>query len=147
MKLGTAILIGGGLLALSYSATLKRVRPQLTLRTIRVRLGKISLQGNRFRIAIIISNPTSDNIVVRSVVGEVYLNGKKIGTVESFERTDIAPNAKTTIYLELRLLALQVYDTILDFVNNDKINIDLGMTGTINVNDRPWPVHLSYDVV
>lgn len=144
---GLGLLVLGIAAIAAYRGAVRRVTPQLTARVIRVRLGRVTLQGNRFRVAVIISNPTSEAITVRSVVGEVYVNGKKVGTVESFETTVIQPNAKTTLYLELRILAMQMYDTILDLVNDEKINIELGMTGTINVDNRPWPIHLSYEMV
>lgn len=119
----------------------KRVTPALTARSIRVRLGKVYFEGNRLKVAFIVSNPTSDTIRVRSVVGEVYVNGNKLGNVESFETVDILPNAKTTLNVEVRIMALQLVKTV-EQLTQKKLAIEIGFTGTLNINNRPTPMQI-----
>lgn len=104
-------------------------------------MGKIKFQGNRLSVALIISNPTSDKITVRSVVGEIYINGYKLGNAESFTTTEILPNAKTTLYVEVRLMALQVYKMMTDLVNK-KIVLEVGFTGSVNINNKVVPMQI-----
>lgn len=139
------LFVGVGVAAIMAVANTRRtVRNELTARVIRVRLGKMRFEGNRLKVAVIISNPTSENIIVRSVVGEVYLNGKKVGNVETFDKVDVLPNQKTTLYLDVRLMAPQLISVYADLLNSKKIAIEIGLTGTINVNNLATPFQVNY---
>lgn len=128
--------------AVIYAIGRPRITPQLTARALRVRVGKLGIEGNRLKVALIISNPTSNNIVVRSVVGEVWLNGVKVGNVESFVETVVAANKKTTLYTDVRLMALQLFEVYREITaaDNKKIRLDIAFTGTVNANNMAIPV-------
>lgn len=145
MKGGQFIALGAVAALLVWGAARWRVVPQMVTRSIRLRLGKISFQGNRLKVAIIISNPTSDKIIVRSVVGELYINNKKIGNVESFATTEILPNNKTTLYVEVRLMALQLVETYKNLLEQKGFKIEVGLTGSININNKLVPFRVNYD--
>jgi LEA14-like dessication related protein len=133
--------------ALLFAAARYRVAPQMVTRSMRLRLGKISFAGNWLKVAVIISNPTSDAININSVVGELYINGKKVGNVESFVQTVIQPNAKTTLYLDVRLMAVQLLKTYQELLEQKGFNVEIGLTGSINVNNKVTPFQIYYDVL
>lgn len=132
--------------AFAYNRSSNTIDQQLQFRTVRVRAGKIKLKGNRLEVGIIISNPSSDSPVINSVVGEVYLNGRKLGNVENFTRTVVKPNDKTTLYLDVRVMLLQLLTELNDMANK-KLKVELGLTGSMNINDRVVPMHFKYDVI
>lgn len=138
-----AVLVG----ALAWAAARYRVAPQMVTRSVRVRLGKIRFDGNRLKVGVIVSNPTSRDIAVNSVVGELYINNKKVGNVESFVKTVIHGNAKTTLYLDVRLMALQLVDTYKKLLEQKGFKLDIGLTGTINIDDTITPFQIKYDVL
>lgn len=112
----------------------------------RIRIGKVTLLGNRPQVTFIVSNNDSQPIEIKSVVGEVYLNGIKFGNVERFEPITIKPNAKTYVDVSIRLMALQIAKIIEQFMN-EKVKIIFSFTGSINVNDRPTPIQVNYKIV
>jgi LEA14-like dessication related protein len=135
-----AVVAAGALQSLQTS------RRQLQARTIRIRAGRIRFEGNRLIVPLIVSNPNSETVVVRSVVGEAWLNDNKVANVEMFKEVPIKANDKTTIDLNMRLMALQLVDTVLDMMNK-KLAVNIGFTGSVNVDNRVTPVSLNYKIV
>lgn len=134
------------LAAIALLNTSRTVDRELTARVIRVRAGRVKFKGNRLEVAMIISNPTSSDIVVNSVVGEVYLNGRKFGNVESFVKTIIKANNKTTLYLDVRIMLPQLMTELLDMANK-KLSVQIDMTGSINVDNQVMPLSLAYKII
>ena len=132
--------------AASALQSLQTSRRQLQARTIRVRPGRLRFEGNRLIVPLIISNPNSETVIVRSVVGEAWLNDNKVANVEMFKEVPIKANDKTTIDLNMRLMALQLVDTVLDMMNK-KLSVQIGFTGSVNIDNRVTPIALNYKVV
>lgn len=133
---------------LAYNQTLKRATTQLHYRTVRIRAGRLRFEGNRLIVPLIVSNPNSEDITVRSVVGEAWFNGNKVGNVEMFDTVVVKANKKTTIDLNVRLMALNIVDAILDMYNEKGAgNVEIGFTGTVNVDNKPMPIQMRYKVL
>src|SRR5688572_4293065 len=55
------------------------------------------------RVRVNVQNPSNEQFTIRSISGNVFANGEKIGLVSMFETVVINPNAQTELPLDILL--------------------------------------------
>lgn len=111
---------------------------------------KISFQGLTPVIELLIGvqNPTNDFFTIKSLSGNVDVNGNAAGNVSMFTSTTISANSQTSLPLTIRLSIAEIADQIIEIIRGGagvaaKIHLD----GTINVDGTLLPLDLTYKII
>lgn len=139
MKIGNLIAIGALGFGLWYILRKKSVatNAQFSFEKLDVNIPK-----QKVIMTLGVMNPTNNTITFNSVVGALLLNGNQVATIESYDKTIIAPTAKTNIVLSLRPSVIGIFQTIKDVwkskLQGAKINAEF--VGSANVDGITFPV-------
>lgn len=95
-----------------------------------------------------IQNPTSRRLTLRSIFGNLYINGQYSGAVSGVSQVEILPNAVTPITLQVRLSVLSLGTQLYDVIRgNSPLQATVTFEGTANYEGVPLPLKLSYKIV
>lgn len=127
---------------------LSRSKGKRILSGIRLRITGVAPTGIRdLTITFTIDNPNSTDMIIKSVVGVVWVNGAKVGRVSTFNNVTIKGNSSTNVPVTVALKPLKAIATMIDMIKNKKVaNSKIVFEGTINVNDVAHPVKATYTV-
>lgn len=100
----------------------------------------------QFNIGIGVQNPSSVDYTIRSMSGSVYVNDKLIGNASNFQEVVIGSNSQTPYTITLRLSILQLAAEVLQ-VFNGQIAAEVKFIGTVNVENVPFPIDLTYKII
>lgn len=142
MKISPLILIGGALAFMYFRNTSKQNR---YFAGVRSQIIQAKLDGKTVVIMVKLQNSNSKPATVKSVFGDVAINGKKVGTANLPKPVEIAPNAETVIELQVKLQIANALTAIPNLVKNIA-NSMVTFTGTINIDNNPIPTALSYAI-
>jgi hypothetical protein len=156
----TALFLGGGVLVLVllWRKVVKpgAVTPVQTLNYIsRLRFiisGVKFKSGNNLEFELFIENPNERKILVKSIVGELYLEGNqkqtiyKLGTVSRYGVTEVKANAETKLPFSVRLKILQLVGALSDWAAGKLKNRFLRFIGTINIDGQLYPLNITYQI-
>lgn len=78
----------------------------------------IDLKNKAIKLGLGANNPTGATATVQSINGTLLLNGKQVATIESFNKVNIAPNAKSIITLNLKPTLTGIWGTIKELVRS-----------------------------
>lgn len=93
-------------------------------------------------------NPTNETFTVKSLIGNVSVNGQFAGNVSSFTEAIIAANSESNLNLKVRLgigtLSEQLVNLIMGRLPGQVV---IRVQGTANVDTLLFPVDLSYKII
>jgi hypothetical protein len=97
-------------------------------------------------LSVLVQNPTSGNLTLKSLAGSFSINGTPSGNVSFFPATPsyVAANGVTGITLQLRLSDVALINDVKNFFNNGAGALVININATANVNDVPLPVTLNF---
>lgn len=105
------------------------------------------LSGGKLYITVRAINATPSSYTIKSVVGDVLLKGRNVGTVSMLEKTVIAPNSETEFNFLVSAGVLGLLATLVDIVKNkpaaSTILSGADVALTINVDNTPVDVKFS----
>jgi LEA14-like dessication related protein len=135
-------LLGGA----AYAAALlfTNSKANVNAGSLAIRLTDIDIDWQRIRLTLQISNPTTGNIIIRSIIGDLYVNGTIIGKVLTQGYHVINANGTLQLPVNAQLSlgpAVQTY--INSLRNREPLHIDF--VGSINLNNQLMPVRLKWD--
>lgn len=112
---------------------------------IRIRIAGVQLikQKNVVQIQLMIQNPNTVPITVRSVVGDVYVNNERLGNVSRFGSQLIAGNSESSFFIEVRPKVMALFNS-LAALNLEKVVLTVRFIGRININDKAVPLNIAY---
>ena len=110
--------------------------------SVRLQMRDISIQGDDIVIRFNIQNPTSEKILFRSLVGDVYLSGEKVGNAESFMQKWI-PIGNSEIVVNVQMKIYNIATKIAQMIQYRQRPV-LEFNGTININDQLIPLSTTY---
>lgn len=87
-----------------------------------------------------IQNPTSQQIVLKSISGTVFVNDKALSNVSMFGDKIVLPNAETFITVVARPSAIGVFQSIKELLTTPTGNNVIRFTGTANVDGFTVPI-------
>jgi hypothetical protein len=94
----------------------------------------------KFNLKFGLQNPTNETANFKSLIGEVYANGKLIANVSDFQKIKIESNKETQISVIADPVAITIVKTIVDFVKNrNKLNIEF--KGSANIDNIVYPLN------
>lgn len=96
----------------------------------------------------VIQNPSSSDLLISSVAGDVYLNGGYIGNASSFNIPPIKARTQTAVNISVRLQVAQIATTLLDLVTGKSaLQGEIRFDGTVAGDGLSIPVDLTYKVI
>lgn len=123
----------------------------LLSKNLQYRLDTIRLRGGVLQpiieIALAIQNPTRQRAIVRSVVGEVYVEGNFVANISFFGETIIKPNAETVITIQARPSATGAFALLKDVLTREGSKKFVAkVKGSINVDGITVPLDISQTI-
>ena len=94
----------------------------------------------RVIITFAVQNPTNQKIVVKSVVGSVYVADKTLASVSSFGDQTIQPNSESVFTVTARPSAIGVFQSLKELITQPIGNIEIRFSGTANVDGINVPI-------
>lgn len=146
-SLKTGLLIGGALLA--YNALTKGAAlAQLNFYPGKVTGIKFDGSTPVLSFILTVQNTSNQNIVLRSIAGNLFANGYLIGNVASFIPVNIGPNSQTNLFLTVRLSLIGVVTDVINALNNTGLGLHqvIELQSTANVDRYQIPVNISYKI-
>ena len=90
-----------------------------------------------------IQNATSNEFVINSYSGTLYLNNQYLGTLSNFSATRIQANSETPYRVACMISTLAIPGQVLSLIQNYS-GINAKIAGTINVDNTAVPLTLEY---
>lgn len=132
------LLIGGA--AALYFLSRYQLSQKITFGIRGVRVGG-GLFNPTITIDLAIQNPTNQRANVRSIVGEVSVNGQYIANVTAFGQQTIQPNSESIIKLSARPSASGVGQFLISIFQQKQKSIVTNFTGTANIDGVTYPIN------
>jgi LEA14-like dessication related protein len=135
------LLIGGALAFLYFKSTSKQNRYYSGLR---VQILGVDLGGGKtVNVKLNFQNPNTKGVVLRTVFGEVSINGKKIGLIDYKTPVEVKGNNETTITVPVNIKLLNTVTALTQGIANSTLTI----TGTMNIDNQAQPLPpLQYNI-
>lgn len=87
-----------------------------------------------------VQNPTNQKIKVRSIVGNIEVNGKFLSYVSSFGFQTIEANSESTLIIKTTPTVIGVFNTIREIFTQPIKNLKFRFTGNANVDGVVIPI-------
>jgi hypothetical protein len=108
------------------------------------------LKKKKITIYLGVANPTGQQLTIKSIVGNLIVNGTTVASIENFADTVISPTKKTLIKLELIPSATgilsQVTTLVKSFLNKSKTKtkttISATFKGAANLEGLTMPIDI-----
>lgn len=94
-------------------------------------------------IRMLVQNPTNQRVVIKSIVGNLSINGKFLAYVSSFGDQVINPNSESIFNLTARPSAIGVFNTLRQLITEPIPGTVISFRGTANVDGVNVPVDQS----
>lgn len=147
MKKGTnKVLVLAGLAAGAY-AIVKLTSVVDTAQSLQIQLLKLNIKLPKVFATIQIFNPSKNTITIDSLVGEIFFNGKSIGTLQYINKTPIAPYSYTNFNDVLINLSPSGVITLTVDIIQKKSDGTITIKGKVYVKGKPLPFEQSKKVM
>ena len=94
----------------------------------------------------LVQNPTNQRVIVKSVVGSVYVNDKFLATVSAFGDQVIEGNAESVLNITARPGAIGVFNTLKELITQPIGSNVIRFSGSANVDGVNVPVEQTQTV-
>lgn len=100
------------------------------------------------RLNIGIQNPSNEQFVVRSLVGQLLCNGDNIGNVSTFQTVVVNPNSEAVLPVFVRLNPISIVSDIITLISGGGgLSQTIRLKATVNVNNMAAPVDITYKIL
>jgi len=108
---------------------------------------KLSMNWKKKQINVFIGvkNSGDDSAVLKSLIGDLIINGDSIASVESFDTVKIAPRSKSVINLTLKPSLVGIFLQLKNFIqkNNNVKKIKASFQGSANLEGLNIPLNIN----
>lgn len=122
------------ILYLLYSSN----KAEIKANAIEARIVGVDADLQSIRITINIDNPTTGNIVVRSIFGNLFIDRANVATVRFSGYTVIPSNGSNTITITGEYIAQNLGKFLYNLFNGRQ-TFEIAFSGTMNVNNEMIP--------
>ena len=150
---GRDLIVGGAVLVGGYFAVKALTRgvvvPLETKRYVeRMRIGQIyavKLKDDHIEFKFPIENPNSRPMTIDAIVGDIFVPDRrrkplKLGTIAHYGHDIIKPLGSTNFDLIVRVKLVNEFVYLSQMFSGQLKGISATFIGTVNANNRPWPV-------
>lgn len=115
---------------------------------IHVECGGLLCTSPIVELVTVIQNPSSSDLALNSIAGDVYLNGGYIGNASSFNIPVIKAGAQQPVKIDVRLQLAAIASTLLNLVTGKSgLKGEIRFAGTVTGEGINIPVDLIYKVL
>lgn len=141
----TGLVVGGALLA--YNAFAKGTALK-TLNFYPKKVDSLKFDGATpvITFSLAVQNTSNQNLVVKSLVGNLYANDFLIGNISMFRPVRVSPNSETVLSLTIRLSLLGVVQDIIRAFSNGGLQQNLDFDARANVDGYNIPIRIKYKI-
>jgi LEA14-like dessication related protein len=104
----------------------------------------IKLSGTNIIVTLGILNAVNSTAILKSMVGDLSINGEIIATGSTFDAVTIKPNTKTQFNITFVPSATGILSTLKNIIKKGLKNIKAKFVGTANINGFNMPIDLTY---
>lgn len=133
------ILTVGAVGAVWYFMSKARAGRNLRVNFLNLKFGKFTGLSLPIELSFSIINGSNTPITVNSIVGEVYVNGRILSTVNNLDRFEIPPNSSTVYKTTVSTSGLDVINVVRGLIR-DKKRIAVTFKGQVNSTGMMIPV-------
>lgn len=142
MKPGTLIaLVAGGYVLMLLG---KSNKDTLKAKALRAQIKDIDFDWQRIRIILQVDNPTNGNLIVRSIVGDLMVNGSKIANVKTFEPNGwkVPANGTGAVPVIGTYITGNFAQAVAALLQGQQ-RFDISFSGTVNLNNEMVPFNFN----
>jgi len=146
--LTTTLLVAGGVLLLLSISKVGLAVKSLTAKIIDLDLscGGILCTSPEINLKLQIRNPSGEAFDIRSLSGDFFFNGSRLGDASSLTQLTIPGYSEVIYPVLVSVNAANVVDTVKSLFNGG-LKGELGLQGTLNVAGVPVPVNTTYRLI
>jgi len=101
-----------------------------------------------FQLNLLVQNPGNTEVVIKSLAGNVYVNGKYSGDVSFFNNLPIKANTETPFPVQVRASAISLITQAIEMIQGKEgIKAEVRLIGNVNVEGVLVPVDLIYKII
>lgn len=89
-----------------------------------------------------LQNPTSTQVTINSIVGDIYVNGEDVANVTEFNKLIIKGNSQNDLTVNVHVGVLSAAKLLLNYFNTGR-KINANFQGTVNAEGFAIPVNES----
>lgn len=133
VKISILALVGMGIV---YAISKKRAGEKLN--TV---FSKLKFGSGKLQLIFLLQNPSSTSIVLNSLVGDLYINGKAISNLTSFQKITIPPNNQVELPITVKPSLTDLVTFLIGLFKNKSKNIEAEFRGNVNAEDFVIPIN------
>lgn len=111
---------------------------------IRAEIVRVTMRGQWVQLHLSIDNPNTTDVVLRSLVGDLYINQVKVANVAWYGETTIRGNHNTRLTVEAKLKILNAIAEAMALLQGQTAGTTVTFIGTMNVNNNPEQLNIRY---
>lgn len=92
-----------------------------------------------------LQNPSSQQIILKSIVGDLYLNGKHLSNVSDFKQITIPANNEIDLPINIKIGLFDVLSNIKNLINSKK-KFAVSFEGNVNAENIVIPIKQTISV-
>jgi len=92
-----------------------------------------------------LQNPSSQQIILKSIVGDLYLNNKHLSNVSDFKQITIPANNEIDLPINIKIGLLDVLSNIKNLINSKK-KFAVSFEGNVNAENIVIPIKQTISV-
>lgn len=112
---------------------------------VRVQITGVRIEAAKLLVKFAIQNPNSKDVVVRSLFGEVAINGRKVGRVQLQKPMTIKANDTSTLELAVAIKLINTITTVAQLTQG-VVGSKILFTGTVNADNVATPLNIEYEI-
>jgi len=148
LLIGGAVLVGGYFLVKKFVRTNIEIPLQTKRYVERMRIGKVyavKFKDDVIEFKFPIENPNNRPMTIDAIVGDIFVPDRnrrplKLGTIAHYGHDVIKPLGSTDFDLVVRVKLVNEFVYLSQLFNGQVKRIAATFIGTVNANNRPWPV-------
>lgn len=138
------VYIGLAILGIKYFAN--RASGARYLTGVRLQIKGVAPVGlNEIQVTFNIDNPNTKDAVVKSVVGDVYVNNTKVARVQTYNQVTVKGNAATIYPVSAKINLVRAARSVADLIKG-VAGSTIRFVGTANIDNVAQPVNVTYKV-
>lgn len=114
---------------------------------LRVRITNVKYKTGTITMDFNIDNPSNAPVIVKALVGDVLINGTKVGAVTLYGDHVIQPVSNSKVPISIRVIKMAALAEIINLImGKSKGKMLVRFDGIINANNQALPLHIGIQI-
>lgn len=104
-----------------------------------------SILSPKLKLTLGVQNPSNSSFNIKSIVGDLSVNGNYLANVNTFSNVDVKSNAETLLPITVELSIANVVSDVLQLIRlKGKKELNISLVGTVNADGIAFPLNTSF---